>query len=603
MWSTKSATRWIALLAGCAVAFSRWTPIYDPDCFWHLHTGRYVLAHHAIPWIDTFSHTAAGQPWRFIDVTADVVLYAFYSLGGPTALIACIAALGFLAASLSTLTQARSLGTPSPQSLVAMAPWVVTSLAFRLTPRPQTFTFVGLACVMYVVVASQKKPKLLWWVPVIAWAWQNFHASGPLVVLIAGATAVATMLDARAGAASRPVALTVQVTLASAIALLGCPHPIERLAQGFSHITDSRLATLISEWLPVWDHRVFSSAVVALVVLMILAVIAAVQPREKRPETALLLIAAGVAVMSVRAVRFVPMAALALAPVAVHGVRRLTEVSRAPKLALALTLALFLGGTFSLYSIRKPFGTGVHPAHFPRGAAAFVARTHPQGKLVHDFMMGGYLMYALGEQHPVFVDGRSWALYDVNFLVDALQLTYETLARLIDRYDLRLAILNTDARVPRLQTSGWHLVYLDDTASVLVRAPADDAYVQHYGYHELHPGRWAEDMVRWSRDSNALQRADVESARITAEAPTSAMAWVLRASVLTAASRDGAANEATQTALRLRPDMTPPHRLAMLRCAASNNRSCVCSESAAVRSRAPQNQQAREYAQRFGCDH
>ena len=135
----------VALAAGALTALSRWTPLFDPDAFWHLHTGRFIATQRAIPWVDVFSHTARGRAWRFIDVASDVALYGAWSLGGFTAVIALTVALGFAAAALSTLTQSRALGDARIAPLVAVAPWVASTLAFRLTPRPQTFAFVALS--------------------------------------------------------------------------------------------------------------------------------------------------------------------------------------------------------------------------------------------------------------------------------------------------------------------------------------------------------------------------------------------------------------------------------------------------------------------------
>lgn len=582
----------VALAAGALTALSRWTPLFDPDSFWHLHTGRFIATQRAIPWIDSFSHTARGRPWRFIDVASDVALYGAWSLGSYTGVIALTVALGFAAAALSTLTQSRALGDARVAPLVAVAPWVASTLAFRLTPRPQTFAFVALSALLYLAVASRARPRLLWLAPLVVALWQNLHASGPLGVLVVGAVAVGAALDRRD--AKTPCI----VTTLSALALLACPHPLARLAEGLSHVADPRLAALISEWQPLWRLHALSPAIVALGGLFALALVGALQPRARRPDTALLLIAAGVSFMALRAVRFVPLAGLALAPVAAFGARRLLDAVR---VRTALAAALALAGIATLYAGRKPFGAGVNAAMLPVGAAQFVARTQPAGNLVHDFEMGGYLMWTLSPRHPVFVDGRSWALYDTGFLLDALQLTGDRLVRLVPRYDLRVAVLWTEARVGLLQREGWHLVYLDDVASVLVRAPDDAPYVARYGYRELHPARWSDDLTRLARDPAALARAERESERMVREAPQSAMAHVLRATVEAAAGRGAEADASALRAVQLRPDLTPPHRMMMLRCAARADRACVCAESTAVRARAPRNEQAAEFARRYGC--
>ena len=53
---------------------------FDPDAFWHLHTGRVVAATRSVPSVDSFSHPAAGRRWDFVDWLADLILYASHRL-------------------------------------------------------------------------------------------------------------------------------------------------------------------------------------------------------------------------------------------------------------------------------------------------------------------------------------------------------------------------------------------------------------------------------------------------------------------------------------------------------------------------------------------
>jgi hypothetical protein len=590
----------IALAAGAVTALTRWTPIYDPDCFWHLHTGRYIVTQGAIPWLDVFSHTARGQPWRFIDVLSDVILYGAWRLGGASGLLALTVALGFVATVLSVLTQARVVGEEAPRAgpLLVVAPLLVATVAFRLTPRPQTFTFVVLAALLFLIVASRARPRLLWMAPALVALWQNLHPSGPLAVMMLAALALGSTLDRRAQIAGRLPVLAWTVTAVSAVALLFSPHPIDRLTAGFLHAADPRMAALITEWEPIW--RLPSPAAAALVALLLLALIGVLQPRDRRPETALILVGAGLALVALRAVRFIPLGGLALAPLAAAGVARLTAALPRRDRLLAIG-ALAVAGLAPIYLQRKPFGTGVQGPFLPIGAADFIARTQPRGNLVHEFEMGGYLMWTLGPAHPVFVDGRSFALYDTGFLAQALQLTPERLAGLIPRHDLRLGVFWTNARLESLQKDGWHLVYLDDVASVLLRGDDAPAYLARHAYRELHPARWWEDMERFGTDAAALARADDESARMVKEAPGSALAWVVRASIEAAAHRGADADRSAATALRLRPDLIAPHRMMMFRCGERRDRACVCNETAFVRAAAPRNIQAISFSQRFFC--
>ena len=36
------------------------TELIDPDAWWHLATGRYIVTQHRLPWPDPFAYTTAG---------------------------------------------------------------------------------------------------------------------------------------------------------------------------------------------------------------------------------------------------------------------------------------------------------------------------------------------------------------------------------------------------------------------------------------------------------------------------------------------------------------------------------------------------------------
>ena len=59
----------------------------DPDVYWHIATGRWMLVEHAFPRHDVFSHTAAGQPWVNMEWLAQIVLASTYDWFGWRGLV------------------------------------------------------------------------------------------------------------------------------------------------------------------------------------------------------------------------------------------------------------------------------------------------------------------------------------------------------------------------------------------------------------------------------------------------------------------------------------------------------------------------------------
>lgn len=583
----------VVVLGGLATALYRVTPVFDPDAFWHLHTGRFVAATRSVPSVDSFSHTAAGRRWDFVDWLADLVLYASHRLDGLRGVVLLTALLGGLGVAITLRRVTRRV---APLTALTLAPLVMGVGVFRVTPRPQTFTFALFSATLLLL----ERPNGAWLVPPLLALWQNLHSSAPLGLLCLVAHAVGRAYTARRDNTPLDLRNTLGPVALGTLALFLAVHPVDRLRAGFGHMVDPSLMALITEWKPMYRMPPGVPVNLALEGLLALALVAVVhRPTRARVDPTAALVALGTTVLAVRAMRFVPLAAVAVAPLSALGLAALLRGTLVPRALVAVAVVGL--GLATVGMQRKPFGTGLLPGAFPVGAARWVNEHHPRGRLLNDFDDGGFLMFAFEGRHPVFSDGRSWALYDPGFLRDALQPDAPRLERLLPRYDIGLAVVNSDARIGWFQRRpGWSLVYFDDRAFVALR-DADNPHLARHAYRALRPMHWSEDLARWREDQALGALAWEESTRAITEAPDASLAWVLRTAAATATNRDAVADEAALRALRLRPDGIPAHRAVLLRCALHDDRACACQHAAWVLGRAPTNGFARGLAQRYRC--
>ncbi len=70
----------------------------DPDYWWHTRTGQLIAETGAIPHLDTFSFTAAGQPWIAHEWLTELAYYALQSHIGYVGNVVLMGLLGSLAA-------------------------------------------------------------------------------------------------------------------------------------------------------------------------------------------------------------------------------------------------------------------------------------------------------------------------------------------------------------------------------------------------------------------------------------------------------------------------------------------------------------------------
>src|ERR1044071_10162678 len=67
-------------------------PISDPDFWWHLRTGQYIVETRSIPYTDMFSTLRFGSEWVTHEWLSEVLVYTVFRLLGYGGLIVLFAA-------------------------------------------------------------------------------------------------------------------------------------------------------------------------------------------------------------------------------------------------------------------------------------------------------------------------------------------------------------------------------------------------------------------------------------------------------------------------------------------------------------------------------
>src|SRR5882757_6552982 len=153
----------------------------DPDLWWHLRTGQWIMETGHIPHSDPFSFTRAGSPWVAHEWLSAVTFYEIQKFSGDGGLIvfsALVTTAGFM------LLYLRSRGKPQ------WAAAVLTLGALASAPtwgvRPQMFTFALASLLLWLLEHSQERPRLLLWIPPLFPLWLNLHAGfafGPALLV------------------------------------------------------------------------------------------------------------------------------------------------------------------------------------------------------------------------------------------------------------------------------------------------------------------------------------------------------------------------------------------------------------------------------------
>ena len=194
-----------------------------------------------MPSPDTFTFTADGLPWFDQQWAAQVAFAALFRLGGWGLLAVARALLVGLVAWL-VFRACRWAGAETRVAAwLTLSGFAVGLVALGL--RPQLLGMVLFAATLAILAARDRRPGLVWAIPLIVLVWSNVHGSfflGPAAVVVAWLEDVASE---RPGA-RRLLGLTV-VSLGATVVN---PYGAAVWSYAFGLAANPTIRSLISEW-------------------------------------------------------------------------------------------------------------------------------------------------------------------------------------------------------------------------------------------------------------------------------------------------------------------------------------------------------------------
>jgi hypothetical protein len=194
----------VALATFVAVLASGSNLLGDPDTYWHIVVGRWILAHHAVPHVDPFSYSMAGAPWVPHEWLAETVFAPLYDRWGWNGLVVATAA--SFAATLAILTRALLRWLEPIHALAGVATAWGLALS-HLLARPHILTLPIMVLWFAALVEARERnraPPL--WLAALMTLWANLHGGYALGLAFAAVFAGEALIAAPSRAA-RIVAL------------------------------------------------------------------------------------------------------------------------------------------------------------------------------------------------------------------------------------------------------------------------------------------------------------------------------------------------------------------------------------------------------------
>ncbi len=501
-------------LALIYAAFAGLRTVAEPDLGWQLATGRWVVQHKAIPYVDVLSYTGAGQEWIY-PILSQVILYCVFLAGGYVLLswLAVAACAGSVA-----ITLRRGQAVSAILALIA-----VPIIAQRTPPRAEMFSEVLLAAFVSLLWHYHRSGSgRLWLLPPLMLLWVNLHLGfiaglgmcGAYVFLELGEVLVSARRRdalARLRAAAPWLVLTFGATFLNPWGYRNYVGMV-RVLPVHSTVWITELDSLSFKWRNVSQGLAWrepKSAVWWLIAAALLAIVAALL-QKKFAAAVVLAVAVYECFHSVRlagpfAIMVVVIGGSILAEgldaawLREAGLREAFKGIRWRSLMTAVVLCAVVGFAVvriadlasNRFYLRTPdeystFGAGV-ASWYPEEAASFIKREHLPGNVYSEYAVGGFASWRLLPTYPDYIDGRGGP-FGSQLFFRSLQLLQEPLdsptwTEEADRRGIHTALISLNHSLGQgllniggfCKSKGWRAVYMDTRAAVFVRESAGSA--------------------------------------------------------------------------------------------------------------------------------
>jgi hypothetical protein len=446
----------------------------DPDIWWHLRNAQYLVAHHALPNLDTYSFTVAGHPWMDPEWLAEIPYYLAwraFGLEGIEILMLVVLELIFL--SVLYLCYRRSDHIKAS----ILACWVAVFLGtINFGPRTVLFGYVYLVILLAILERFRTQGRApLWLLPPLFCLWINTHGSWVLGMVVLVVFIVCGFVEGEWGLigtsrwAPQQRLHLLAAFAASCAALFVNPYSYRLVLYPLDIALRQRLAVaVVSEWRSVNFHEPRGIVVLVLLAALFLSALA-MRHRWMLSDVVLTLLALYGGLSHERLLFF---AGIIIAPITAE----LLEIvpPYRSEIDKPLLNALIISGITAFVVLRFPGPSQLQKQvakKFPAEILPYLQSHQPQGRMLNDYEWGGYL----GWQDPnlkVFVDSRVDIFEYAGVFRDYVKLmVFSEPLQILDEYRIRYVLFRPDAPLAYLlrRSSNWRVDFAGHTSALFER--------------------------------------------------------------------------------------------------------------------------------------
>ena len=458
----------------------------DPDFWWHLRIGRWMVENHRLPSVDLFTYTVPNHVWTDHEYLTEILMWLVFNATGAVG----------ISIAFGLITWA---GVWLMYRQVRRQPFVIVGLGLALGaaagdpiwgPRAQMITFALTCLELYWLQAYLSgRSRALTYFPLVMVLWANLHGGWVIGFGWLGVALAAELIrwawDRSNPAHRAHVRFLAIITAASAVAVMATPHGFSLYLYPFNTVGSVAQEKLIVEWFSPDFHN---TSLLPFEAMIFIAIAGFALRRPSLYE--FLLFAAGLA-LALQSVRNIALFVAAATPVIINTYSAYwKEVSAArgwklvvperPTFAAVTAFALLVITGATLIHVWSDINPNTQQdlvrSTYPVGAADYLA-AHPElgTHMFNQYGWGGYLTYRFypDPNRKVFIFGEAALMGDdlLNEYADVQFLSADW-SSILDRHQVDYIVYNRDLPLTNVLAVDphWKLVYEDSQAVIFVRA-------------------------------------------------------------------------------------------------------------------------------------
>ncbi|MCC7029720.1 MAG: hypothetical protein IT257_05385 [Chitinophagaceae bacterium] len=407
----------------------------EPDIWWQIRTGEWILANKQVPVTDVFSFTHNGQPWINIKWGFEVMAAWIAAHAGPeSVLILQMLVSGLII--FFILKTFRLLKLDSPALFFLCTVLLLFACEDRMIGRPEMFSHMFTVIFLYSLLHfHHTKSKRVWLLIPLQAVWCNLHEAYAIgIVMLLIDTAISWLLYFK-NKDEKPWYITV-CTFAATGALLINPRGILLLLRPlniFAQVQTNKYTTELDSFLTpeYWQKESWFFVLTVLTIIVYLLHQYRNNQLKKLPDIFPLQyfgICLAFLFLAFTAYRNIIFFQLAAIPLLAFILRQIFVNIERYRIAfasggIAIYLLVVSDKYYHMTASRDHFGLEVLSTNNPSGAARYIEENNLRtAKCFSDYLTSSYLLWRLQPDFKTYIDLRDLDIFSTAFFEQYLQI-------------------------------------------------------------------------------------------------------------------------------------------------------------------------------------